>query len=88
MAILRSVAYCSAGCSNCYRGHQTREITKFKSINPDGSEQDVYFPSPTEQVERLVRRWNQEENPPEDILFSGGEPMDISIEEWQKSLKP
>lgn len=84
LAILRSVAYCSAGCSNCYRGHQTREIAKFKSINPDGSEQDVYFPSPTEQVERLVRRWNQEENPPEDILFSGGEPMDISIEEWQK----
>lgn len=84
LAILRTVAYCSAGCSSCYRGHQTREMAKFKSINPDGTEQDVYFLSPTEQVERLVRRWNQEENPPEDILFSGGEPMDISVEEWQK----
>lgn len=84
LAILRSVAYCSAGCSSCYRGHQTREIAKFKAINPDGTEQDVYFPTPIEQVDRLVKRWNQEENPPEDILFSGGEPMDISIEEWQK----
>lgn len=84
LAILKSVAYCAGGCASCYRGHQTREIAKFKSINSDGSEQDVYFPSPTEQVERLVRRWNQEKNPPEDILFSGGEPMDISVEEWQK----
>lgn len=84
LAILRSVAYCSAGCASCYRGHQTREMAKFKSINPDGTEQDVYFPSPIEQVDRLVKRWNQEKNPPEDILFSGGEPMDISVEEWQK----
>lgn len=84
LAILRSVAYCSGGCSSCYRGHQTREVQKFKSLNPDGTEEDVHFPSPTEQVERLVKRWNHEENPPEDILFSGGEPMDISIEEWQK----
>lgn len=68
LAILRSVAYCSAGCSSCYRGHQTREIAKFKSINPDGTEQDVFFPPPTEQVERLVKHWNQEENPPEDII--------------------
>jgi len=84
LAILRLVAYCSAGCSSCYRGHQTREVQKFKSLNPDGTEEEVYFPPPTEQVKRLVKRWNQEENPPEDILFSGGEPMDISIEEWQK----
>jgi hypothetical protein len=84
LAILRSVAYCSAGCSSCYRGHQTRELEKFKAINPDGTETDVYFPPPVEQIERLVKKWNQEKNPPEDILFSGGEPMDISIEEWQK----
>jgi len=84
LAILKSVAYCAGGCASCYRGHQTRELEKFKAINPDGTETDVYFPPPVEQIERLVKKWNQEKNPPEDILLSGGEPMDISIEEWQK----
>src|SRR3989344_2738425 len=84
LAILKSVAYCAGGGASCYRGHQTRELEKFKAINPDGTETDVYFPSPVEQIERLVKKWNQEKNPPEDILLSGGEPMDISIEEWQK----
>jgi hypothetical protein len=84
LAIFRTVAYCKAGCSSCYRGHQTREIQKFKAINEDGSEQDVAFLPPVEQVRRLVEQWNKDPDPPEDILFSGGEPMDISTEEWKE----
>lgn len=85
LEILYKVRYCDGGCANCYRGEQTREMEKFEMINPDKTKQEVIVPSPVEQTERLVRRWNQEEeDPPEDILFSGGEPMDINIEEWEK----
>jgi hypothetical protein len=84
LAILRTVAYCTGGCASCYRGQQTRTLEKFRAKNPDGTEEDVRFVSPSEQIDRLVKRWNQEEDPPEDILFSGGEPMDIGVEEWQK----
>ena len=87
LTILRTVSYCAGGCANCYRGHQTREIEMFKAINPDGTQTDVYFLAPVEQVDRLVRVWNKEKNPPDDILFSGGEPMDIGIKEWERIFK-
>jgi len=87
LAILRTVAYCTAGCAKCYRGTQTRELRQFTAINPDGSESAVYFLPPVEQIKLLVKRWNEEKNPPEDILFSGGEPMDISLEEWLKIIE-
>lgn len=84
LTILRTVTYCAGGCARCYRGHQTRMLETFEAINEDGTKTSVQFPSPTEQVKRLTKRWNREKNPPEDILFTGGEPMDIGIEEWQK----
>ncbi|PIR05400.1 hypothetical protein COV56_02975 [Candidatus Kuenenbacteria bacterium CG11_big_fil_rev_8_21_14_0_20_37_9] len=87
LAILQTVAYCTAGCARCYRGEQTRELKQFKAINPDGSESAIYFLPPSEQVKLLVRRWNKEKNPPEDILFSGGEPMDIDLDEWLKIIE-
>ncbi|MEM5871529.1 MAG: hypothetical protein QW051_01515, partial [Candidatus Aenigmatarchaeota archaeon] len=87
LAILNTVAYCSGGCAKCYRGEQTRELKQFTAINPDGTEVTVYFLPPVEQIKLLVKRWNEEENPPEDILFSGGEPMDISVDEWVKIIE-
>ncbi len=84
LAILENVAYCTAGCAKCYRGEQTRELKKFKIINEDNTEEIIYFVSPGEQIERLVRKWNEENNPPDDILFSGGEPLDVSFSEWIK----
>lgn len=87
LTILNVVAYCTAGCARCYRGEQTRELKTFTAINPDESEEIVYFLSPAEQVKRLIKKWNQEKEPPEDILFSGGEPMNIKIEEWIKIIK-
>jgi hypothetical protein len=87
LAILNTVAYCTGGCAKCYRGEQTRELKQFTAINPDGAETTVYFLPPVEQIKLLVKRWNKEENPPEDILFSGGEPMDVSVEEWIKIIE-
>ena len=87
LAILQTVAYCTAGCAKCYRGEQTRQLQKFTAIKLDGREEIVYFLSPAEQIERLVRRWNEEKDPPNDILFSGGEPMDISVPEWLRIIE-
>lgn len=68
-------------------GEQTRELKQFTAINPDGTESLLYFLPPVEQVKLLVKKWNEEKNPPEDILFSGGEPMDVSLEEWLKIIE-
>ncbi len=88
LAILRTVAYCTAGCAKCYRGEQTRELKHFKAIDKDGREEIVYFLPPVEQVRRLIKYWNEKDpNPPGDILFSGGEPMDVSVDEWVKIIK-
>jgi len=83
LAILRTVGYCTAGCAKCYRGEQTRQLQKFKAINQDGTEDIVYFLPPAEQIQHLVEYWNHDSNPPEDILFSGGEPMDIAVNDWK-----
>lgn len=87
LTILNIVAYCTAGCARCYRGEQTRELKRFTAINSDGSEEFVYFLPPVEQIRRLVKVWNEEKNPPEDILFSGGEPMDVDIDDWVKIIE-
>lgn len=87
LAVLNIVAYCTAGCARCYRGEQTRELKRFAIINPDGSEDVAYFLSPVEQMRRLVKKWNKEKNPPEDILLSGGEPLDVNVEDLIKIIE-
>jgi pyridoxal phosphate enzyme (YggS family) len=86
LAILKCVGYCIGGCKNCYRGEQTREINAFEMIpkGGKGEKKKVSFLDPVEQTRRLVERWNTENDPPHDILFSGGEPMDIKMEYWSQ----
>lgn len=79
---------CPMGCAGCYRGPQTRFGKPLRVISADGSEQQVWIPQPELQAQWLVEEWNTR---PEfsgiyDTLFSGGEPMMLPNQTWEKIL--
>jgi hypothetical protein len=79
--------FCPIGCAGCYRGPQTRFHEPLRIINKNDCK-EVWMPQPEQQAKWLVEEWNTR---PEfagvyDILFSGGEPMLLPNETWEKIL--
>jgi len=80
---------CPIGCRACYRGHQTRFKNPLLLIHGDGSSEAVSIPAPDIQFNWLVEEWNTNFvlAGVYDILISGGEPLMLPNQTWEKILK-
>lgn len=80
--------FCPIGCAGCYRGPQTRFLEPLRITHADGSHETVWIPQPEQQAAWLVEEWNMRPkfSGVYDILFSGGEPMVLPNDVWEKIL--
>jgi hypothetical protein len=79
--------YCPMGCAGCYRGEQTRFGQPLCLRKKDGGREQIWLPDPITQTKWLVEEWNSHYPKVYDILFSGGEPMMLDNNTWQKILE-
>lgn len=83
--LVRLTDFCNKGCSYCYFGVEAR--LKEPNIISDTKEKLGYL-NPVDQVRMLGDLYRKNpEMQTKDVLFSGGEPMDLDTKTWQGILQ-
>jgi 4Fe-4S single cluster domain len=80
--------HCDAGCPGCYKGEQVRRgESKFEFVRGEKTEIILHNLNPVQKIRELVQVWNTTDNPPSDILLSGGEPLSLPNNQLREILK-